>query len=101
MTEEESVHMKPNKMLIDRKAEMRERFGVKRIGVFGSFAKGDAGGDSDIDILVEFDEVTFDHYMELLFYLEDLFGRKVDLVTTEGLSPYIGPHIKNEVVWCE
>ena len=83
-------------------SENREKlldFGVKRCGLFGSFVRGQLSVQSDIDILVEFepDKKTFDNFMHLAFFLEDLFGRKVDLVTTESLSPYIGPHILREV----
>ena len=81
--------------------EIRERYGVRRIGVFGSFVRGDQKEESDIDVLVEFDEPTFDNFMNLSFYLEELFGRKVDLVTTKGLSPYIRPIVEKEVIWCE
>lgn len=76
------------------------RFGVKRCGVFGSFARDTAIHDqSDVDILVTFepDKKTFDNFMNLSFFLEELFGRAVDLITIESLSPYIGPHILNEV----
>ena len=54
-------------------------------------------------ILVEFEEgeATFDHFMELIQYLEDLLRRRVDLVTTRGLSPYLRPTIEKEVIWCE
>lgn len=74
-------------------------FGVKRCGVFGSYARGQARPDSDIDILVEFEpeKKSFDNFMGLAFYLEELLERTVDLVTTESLSPYIGPHILREV----
>lgn len=74
-------------------------FGVKRIGLFGSFVRGEQTAQSDIDILVEFvpEKHTFDNYMEISFFLEDLLGRKVELVTPESLSPYIGPHILKEV----
>ncbi len=73
--------------------------GVTSIGLFGSFARGEQTTSSDIDILVEFapEEHTFDNFMEVSFFLEDLFGRKVDLVTPEALSPHIGPHILREV----
>lgn len=81
--------------------EIRKRFYVKRIGVFGSFARGEQKETSDVDILVEFEKPTFDNFMNLAFFLEDLFQRKVDLVTPNSLSPYIGPHVKNEVVWAE
>jgi len=73
--------------------------GVKRLGLFGSFAREEQGLESDIDLLVEFDqgEKTFDNFMQLSFLLEEIFKRRVELVTPESLSPYIGPHILNEV----
>ncbi len=74
-------------------------FGVKRLGLFGSFACGQQDADSDVDLLVEFDlgQKSFDAFIHLAFFLEDLFGRRVELVTPESLSPYIGPHILREV----
>jgi predicted nucleotidyltransferase len=74
-------------------------FGVRRLGLFGSFARQQQGKDSDVDILVEFEPVlkTFDNFMHLAFFLEDLFKRHVELVTTDALSPYLGPHILKEV----
>jgi len=81
--------------------EIKKRYGVKRIGVFGSYVRGEEREKSDIDILVEFDEPTFDNFINLFLYLEKLFGRKVDLVTTKALSPYISPIVEKEVVWCE
>jgi uncharacterized protein len=56
---------------------------------------------SGLAILVEFEKPTFDNFMNLAFFLEDLLQRKVDLVTPNSLSPYIGPYVKNEVVWAE
>ena len=74
-------------------------FGVKNIGLFGSFVRGNQTSLSDIDILVEFmpEKHTFDNFMEVAFLLEELLGRKVELVTPEALSPHIGPHILREV----
>ena len=74
-------------------------FGVTRLGLFGSFARGESSDTSDVDILVEFDpgSKTFDNFIHLAFYLEDLLERRVELVTTEALSPYIGPRILREV----
>jgi len=74
-------------------------FGVKRIGLFGSFARGEQTVKSDIDILVEFNPnlKTFDNYMDLKFYLEDLFGRKVDLVLAEAIKPDLRPNITGSV----
>ena len=74
-------------------------FGVKRCGVFGSFVRDQPTSTSDVDILVEFEsgKKTFDNYIHLAFFLEDLLGRPVDLITPESLSPHIGPHILREV----
>lgn len=73
--------------------------GLKRIGLFGSFARGVQRMDSDIDFLVEFQpgQKTFDNFMNLSFLLEDLLQRRVEIITLESLSPYIGPHILEEV----
>lgn len=74
-------------------------YGVKRVGVFGSFRRGQQTQQSDVDLLVEFDpaQKTFVNFMKLLFFCEELLGRKVDLLTVESLSPYIGPYILQEV----
>jgi len=76
-----------------------QALGVKRLGLFGSFVREEQRSASDIDLLVEFQpgKKTFDNFMELSFLLEDLFRRRVELVTTESLSPYLGPHILREV----
>ncbi|MGD1152422.1 MAG: nucleotidyltransferase family protein [Syntrophales bacterium] len=80
------------------RTKIRE-LGVKRLGLFGSFVRGGQHLDSDIDLLVEFEHgrKTFDSFMELCFFLEELLQRKVELVTIESLSPYLGPHIIEEV----
>ncbi|HDP25252.1 MAG TPA: nucleotidyltransferase [Deltaproteobacteria bacterium] len=80
--------------------EQLVRFGVVSIGLFGSFVRGDQNSSSDVDILLEFtpDKHTFDNFMEVSFLLEDLLGRKVEIVTRESLSPHIGPLILKEVV---
>jgi predicted nucleotidyltransferase len=73
--------------------------GVRRIGVFGSFIKDSVHFKSDIDICVEFNsgKKNYDSFMELYFLLEQLLGRKIELVTPESLSKHIGPHILKEV----
>ncbi len=85
------------------KAFLKEKFGVKKIGVFGSMVRGEAREESDVDILVELESTkkSFDNFMELSFFLEELFGKKVDLITTSGLDKYIRPYVEREVVWCE
>lgn len=74
-------------------------FGVRQIGLFGSFIRNEAREDSDVDLLVDIDKEkkTFNNFMKLAYYLEALLGRKVELVTKQSLSPYIGPHILKTV----
>jgi len=74
-------------------------FGVKRIGVFGSYVKDQQSLDSDLDFLVEFDKEkkSYNSFIKLAYFLEELFNRKVDLLTEKSLSPYLGPHILKEI----
>jgi predicted nucleotidyltransferase len=74
-------------------------YGVRRLGIFGSVARGEHHAESDVDLLVEFQKETktFDNFIHLVFFLEELLGRKVELITTDSLSPYIGPRILEEV----
>ena len=93
------VHTKEDLLLlIQAHREQIEAFGVSRLGIFGSFARGQPREESDVDVLVEFlpGHKTFDAFIHLAFFLEDLFGRPVELITPESLSPYIGPHILSE-----
>ncbi|MFO7972745.1 MAG: nucleotidyltransferase family protein [Desulfobacterales bacterium] len=80
-------------------SELAEQFTVQRIGVFGSFAKGDEGPESDVDIIVELAEPTFDHYMDLKFRLEEVLKRPVDLVMADTVKPRIKPIIEREIVY--
>lgn len=74
-------------------------FGVEQIGLFGSFVRDEANQESDIDLLVDMSKnrKTFRNFLALNYYLEEIFGRKVELVTKQSLSPYIGPHILRTV----
>jgi uncharacterized protein len=92
LTREEAI-----RRLLAAEAEIR-RFGVRRLALFGSIVRGEASPDSDVDFLVEFEPArkTFDHFVGLALYLEGLMDRRVDIVTPEFLSPYIGPHILRE-----
>src|ERR1700741_1655649 len=88
-------------LVAERLAEAREQIqalGVRRIALFGSVARGEAHSESDVDLLVQFDpeQKTFRSFMALSFLLEELLGRRVEVVTTEALSPFIGPHILRE-----
>jgi uncharacterized protein len=87
--------------VVQRLASVRgqiEALGVRRIALFGSVVRGEARADSDVDLLVEFDpeKTTLRNFMALSFLVEELLERPADLVTYEGLSPYIGPHILRE-----
>lgn len=74
------------------------QLGASRIGLFGSQLRDDATADSDLDLIVEFDhgKKSFDNYIDLCFYLEELFQKKVDLLTPESLSPHMKDHILRE-----
>ena len=83
--------------------EIQERFGVTKIGIFGSTARGDGRPESDVDVLVELspDHLTFRNFTALADFLEELYGRKVDLLTVGGIDPLIRQDVESEVVWCE
>lgn len=76
-----------------------QSLGVRRIGLFGSFVRGEQRPESDVDLLVDFEPFlkTFDHFTELSFFLEEALQRRVELVTPESLSPHLKPHILAEV----
>ncbi len=85
-------------ILKDNKDALNEQFGVSQIGLFGSYARGEQNPESDLDILVDFDEpVGLFKFMDLNDQLEKLTGMKVDLVTRGALKPYIGKRILSEV----
>ena len=88
-------------LLAEHKPFLVRQFGVKKFALFGSTARDAATAGSDVDVLVMFrnGEKTFDNYMGTKFYLEDLFGRKVDLVTDAALKPMIRKPILREVVY--
>lgn len=76
-----------------------KHFRIKSLSIFGSVARNEARPDSDVDILVEFEQpVTFDQYMDLKFYLENHLGRRVDLVSWHTLKPQIRPSVEREAI---
>ena len=85
------------KALEPRRAELR-RMGVKRLALFGSSVRGEEGEGSDLDFLVELDPKSFDAYVDVKFFLEDLLGRKVGLVLADALKPRLRPRILAEAV---
>ena len=78
------------------RGELRRRFTVRRLGVFGSCVRGQAGPASDVDVLVDLEQPTFDHYMDLKFRLEEVLGRDVDLVLADTLKPRLRPIVERE-----
>jgi len=84
---------------IEENKEKMKKFGVKKIGLFGSYISGEQKPGSDIDILVEFEKgmKTFDNYMDLKLFLEELFNCKVDLVIVESIKPDLKPYILESV----
>ena len=82
--------------LLENRETLRQ-YGVKRIGLFGSYARETATAESDIDFLVELERLTFRDYMGLAVFLEDLFQKDVDLVTPTSIKPGYKPYIEKEV----
>jgi hypothetical protein len=89
-------------LLKAHKGELMERYGIRKIGVFGSYVRRENEGESDLDILVEFREdvrISLLDFVGIENYLSDLLGVKVDLVEKSALKPRIGKHILQEVVY--
>ena len=86
-------------LLAERRQEIVARFGVKRVALFGSAARDELDANGDVDVLVEFEgPATFSAYMDLKFYLEDLLGRPVDLVTDKALRKELRPYVEKEMI---
>ena len=86
-------------LLVRGKPELQARFGVTSLALFGSISRDEATDDSDVDILVAFDgPATSKRYFGVQFYLEDLLGCPVDLVTEKALRPELRPYIEEELV---
>ncbi len=83
--------------IVGKENNILNQFGVRKLGIFGSCARGEESKDSDIDVLVEFDEKTFDNYMGLKLFLEEKLGRKIDLVIIDALKPALREEVLREV----
>lgn len=80
------------------KEDLKEEYGVKEIGIFGSYVRGEQKAISDVDILIELERpIGFVKFLKLEKRISDLIGVKVDLVTKKALKPYIGQRIFQEV----
>ena len=87
-------------ILAEHREELKKKYKVKNIGIFGSYVKGKEAKESDVDILVEFTEnIGLLEFIGLEYYLSDLIGVKVDLVMKTALRPRIGKRILKEVVY--
>ena len=84
------------KNLVLENSEILRKYKVKSIAIFGSYVRDEQSDDSDIDLLVEFEENTYYNFINLIFSLEEIFKRKVTVVTEKDLSPYIRPYILKE-----
>jgi uncharacterized protein len=86
-------------LLAQHRPVLAQRFGVTRLALFGSMARGAARPDSDVDVLVAFDgPATSQRYFGVQFYLEDLLGRTVDLVTESALRPRLRPYVERDAI---
>ena len=85
-------------LLLSNRKRLRE-LGARRLGLFGSFARNQQVPTSDIDLLVEFEhgKKNYDNFIKLAYYLEELLKRRVELVTSSSISPYIKPYIQEEI----
>ena len=90
------------KILKNHKEKLRKKFGVKKIGIFGSYAREEQKKSSDVDILVKFYEdieISLLDFVRLQNYLSDLLGIKVDLVLEDGIRPELKKQILSEVIY--
>ncbi|MBS0462477.1 MAG: nucleotidyltransferase family protein [Proteobacteria bacterium] len=86
-------------LLRSSKPELQARFGVRTLALFGSMARDTAGEDSDVDVLVTFDgPATSARYFGVQFYLEDLLGRPVDLVSEKALRTQLRPYVVKDQI---
>ena len=89
--------------ILEEHSEEIKGFGIKSIGIFGSFARNEADKGSDIDILIEFEpeKKSFDNYMDLKFFLEGLFGIEADLVISSAVKPDLRSEILESVQYAK
>jgi predicted nucleotidyltransferase len=85
--------------LIEQNQATLRRLGVRRLGLFGSYARGEAIPGSDLDFVVELSENSFDAYMDAKMFLEELFRSRVDLVTMSSIKPRLLPIIQQEAIY--
>lgn len=84
------------KKIMREHKEILQKNKVKSVALFGSYVRNEQRENSDIDLLVEFEEDTYSNFINLIFSLETLFGKEVTVVSEEDLSPYILPYVLKE-----
>ncbi|MFT5207875.1 MAG: putative nucleotidyltransferase [Candidatus Omnitrophota bacterium] len=87
--------------LIEKETNSIKKYGVKKLGLFGSFARGENKTKSDLDFVVELNKKTLDSYMGLKFFLEDLFKKHIDLVLIDSIKPRLRRRILKEVIYAK
>ena len=85
------------KKILKEHKDILNKYKVRTIGLFGSYVRDEQREDSDIDLLVEFDENTYNNFINLIFELEDIFRKEVTVVSEKDLSPYILPYVLKEL----
>jgi uncharacterized protein len=87
-------------VLREQLPQLKSTYGVKKIGLFGSYSRGDQNAASDVDLLVEFERpIGFFKFIELENYLAEKLGIKAELVTDDALKPLIKPAVMSQVVY--
>lgn len=88
---------------IKNNKEQIRQFGISKVGLFGSFARGEQKKDSDIDLMVEFKngKKSFQNFIQFSEYVEKILGKKVEVLTPQSVSPHIAPHLKDEVSYVQ
>jgi predicted nucleotidyltransferase len=84
------------KIILQHKDILRKNK-VKSIALFGSYVRGEQRENSDVDLLVEFGEVSYDNYINLIYSLESILKKTVSVVTPAGISPYVKPYVLKEL----
>jgi uncharacterized protein len=99
MNKSSGIYCSEDVISILREQMLRSRFGVKSLHLFGSVARNEATEKSDLDFVVNFEgSTTFDRYMDLKIFLEDLFGKKIDLAIENSLKPQIRQRVLEESI---
>ncbi|OGC04024.1 hypothetical protein A2276_05345 [candidate division WOR-1 bacterium RIFOXYA12_FULL_43_27] len=83
-------------IIIKKHEDILAAYGVKSISLFGSYVRGEQRENSDIDLLVDFKDKSYENFINLIFSLENILGKEVSVVTPEGISPYIKPYVLKE-----